>query len=77
MSIPVILGAAAVELLDYAADPVVSVTWAHLLLGAAVAAVSGYVAISVFMNQIKKGRLAVFSWYCFAVGAIVILMWGL
>ena len=64
MSIPVILGAAAVELLDYAADPVVSVTWAHLLLGAAVAAVSG-VAISVFMNQIKKGRLAVFSWYCF------------
>lgn len=77
MSIPVILGAAAVELLDYAVDPVVSVTWAHLLLGAAVAAVSGYVAISVFMNQIKKGRLAVFSWYCFAVGAIVILMWGL
>lgn len=77
MSIPVILGAAAVELLDYAADPVVSVTWAQLLLGAAVAAVSGYVAISVFMNQIKKGRLAVFSWYCFAVGAIVILMWGL
>lgn len=77
MSIPVILGAAAVELVDYVTDPVGMVAWSHLLLGAAVAAVSGYVAVSVFMRQIKKGRLAVFSWYCFAVGVIVILMWGL
>jgi len=77
MSIPVILGAAAVELLDYAAAPVLAVSWSHLALGAAVAMASGYAAVSVFMSQIRSGRLSSFSWYCFVVGIAGILLWGM
>lgn len=74
MSIPVIVGASALELVDYVREPVADVSWAHIAMGAAAAAVSGFVAVRTFMKVIQQGRIALFSWYCFAAGIAVIVM---
>ena len=76
MSIPVILGAAVFELVKYTPGSGLAVTWLQLVLGASAAAVSGFVAVSVFMRLVNRGRLAVFSWYCFALAAVAIILWA-
>ena len=45
---------------------------ALLLAGAVLAAVSGYLALRVLLEIIKKGRLDYFAYYCWLVGLIVI-----
>ncbi len=74
MSIPVILGATMVEFVDYVHDSAAIVTSSQLVLGTLVAAASGFVAVGVFMRLIRRGKLAIFSWYCFALGVAVLAM---
>lgn len=76
MSIPVILGAAVLELVKYTPGSEAAVAWLPLVLGASAAAASGFVAVSIFMKLINQGRLAVFSWYCFALGAAALIWWA-
>jgi undecaprenyl-diphosphatase len=76
MSIPVILGAVVFELVKYTPGSGAAVTWLQLVLGASVAAASGFVAVSIFMRLINQGKLAVFSWYCFALGGATLVLWA-
>ena len=44
------------------------------LAGALVAGVVGYLAISVVMEAVKRGKLAWFSPYCFILGAAAVII---
>jgi undecaprenyl-diphosphatase len=71
LSIPAIVGAGALSLKDALShtDPVIRLS----LLGAAAAALVGYLALKVLLSMVKKGHLYVFAPYCWVVGIIAIL----
>ncbi|MCR4963652.1 MAG: undecaprenyl-diphosphate phosphatase [Firmicutes bacterium] len=72
LSIPAILGAGILETADMLQAGTFQVSWAYIL-GAAVAAVSGYWAIRFFIKLLEKAHLRYFSLYCWLVAAIVLL----
>lgn len=65
MSIPIILGSAAVELITGGAN---SVSWGSLAVGAATAFTVGLAAIYGFIKIMKKRKLWIFSIYTFLMG---------
>lgn len=71
VSIPVILGAAAKEAWDLASGSGIALEWTYLL-GAAVAAISGYLAIRIFLSLLEQRTMRYFSYYVWAVAAIVL-----
>ncbi|MCL2351095.1 MAG: undecaprenyl-diphosphate phosphatase [Firmicutes bacterium] len=76
MSIPAILGAGLLTLKDAAQDPAQlhAVGALPLALGFTAAALSGYISIKFMLELIKRCRLRYFSYYVFAVAAIVVIM---
>lgn len=76
MSIPAILAAAAKDALDLIkAGPSASVGVEPVVLiaGMLAAGISGYVAVKFMMDFFRKASLKVFSYYVFALGALIIL----
>lgn len=74
ISIPTILGAALKSGYDGVKDGTMqNADWLPMLIGTAVAAVCGYFAIKIMKKVMKKGSLKVFSYYLFALGALVII----
>lgn len=73
LSIPVILGAAVFELSDALGKGIPAHLVAPYIAGPIVAALFGYLAIKVVMNLVRQGRLSVFSYYCWGVGALTLL----
>jgi len=74
MSLPAIAGANLLSLVDAVrqqADLSQMPVW---MLGVAAAAVSGYLAIGFMKRLAKKGGFKGFSWYCLAVGAVVVIL---
>ena len=69
LSVPAIAGAGILELrnLDSAELGL------HLPLGFVVAAVTGYSALRLLLRFVRRGRLHLFSWYCWAAGIAGIL----
>jgi undecaprenyl-diphosphatase len=65
LSIPAILGAALFQFhkIDSGTQP-----WLILLTGAAVSAVFGYLALTLLVSVIQRGRFFSFSFYCFFAG---------
>ncbi|MGI6778818.1 MAG: undecaprenyl-diphosphate phosphatase [Acetivibrionales bacterium] len=76
MSIPAILGAAVLDIYDLVKAPgnlQLSIGIPSILVGMAAAAVSGYFAVKFMINILKKGKIKVFSYYVFALGALVLI----
>lgn len=73
MLLPVVLGATVLKVAD-AADVLTGAAWVPMILGTLVAFVSGVAAIRLVLNVVRRGRLAWFAAYCFAVGAIGLLL---
>ena len=48
------------------------ILWIPTLAGTLTAMIVGYFAIQILLKVIKKGKLHLFSFYCWAVGALVI-----
>jgi len=71
VAIPVILGAGLVQLKDLPGN-IAAENWLPYLVGFMAAAVFGYLAIKVVMKLVRNGRLSIFSYYCWAVGAITL-----
>jgi undecaprenyl-diphosphatase len=71
LSIPAILGAVVLESLHTPSLDNTDLT--PLILGAAVAAVSGYVALKVLLKVVSAGRLYLFAPYCWALGLAAII----
>lgn len=73
LSIPIILAAAAKQLLDLSGKAGgMELQWTYFL-GAAVAGICGYAAIRVFLRLLGKRRLHYFSYYCWGLAALVII----
>ncbi len=72
LSIPAIGGALVLEV--GAAVRQGGVDAAPLLIGTASAAVSGYLALVLLVQLVKKGHLHRFAWYCFGLGGLVVLL---
>ncbi len=71
LSIPAILGALALQLLNMEAGQVLPV-W-PLIIGAASSALSGYGALYLLVKIVNQGRLHVFAPYCFMVGGAAVI----
>lgn len=72
ISIPVILGAALKEGYDLVSESAMVVEWTYFL-GAAVAAVCGYLAIRIFLKLLEKAKLRYFSYYVWILAAAVLI----
>jgi len=73
MSIPAILGAAVLELKDVGKEAVSGSLVFNCVIGAAVAAVAGYICIKLMLKIVKNKKLKGFAFYCFAIGTVAII----
>lgn len=69
MSLPVIIGATLLKVLDLF-EAGVEIDWVPLLLGAALAYVSGIWAIKVVIAFVQRGSLIYFAVYCYIIGTL-------
>jgi undecaprenyl-diphosphatase len=72
MSIPAILGAAVLKLPDVGAEGM-ALGAVPLLAGSVAAAISGVLAITLFVALLKRQNFHSFAYYCWAVGALFLL----
>ena len=73
LSIPAILGANILSIKD-AVDA--GINWSEMpmyLIGVAVAAVTGYLCIRLLKMIADRGRFGAFAYYCWTVGALVLI----
>ncbi|MCD5417627.1 undecaprenyl-diphosphate phosphatase [Candidatus Bipolaricaulota bacterium] len=72
LSLPAILGASGFKLYRALSDNA-DIPWSGLIIGGAVAAVVGVIAIKFLLAMLMRGKLKAFGVYCIAVGLIAIL----
>ena len=72
MSIPAILGAAVLMMRDLGSETV-EIAMAPLLVGGIAAAVSGILAISLFVALLRRQNFYTFAYYCWVVGALFLV----
>jgi len=70
MSLPAVLGATLLELIDAVQIGIDPGILPYCALGMAVSAVVGYFAIRLVNLLANKGKFGAFAWYCWAVGII-------
>lgn len=70
LSVPAILGAGVFQLKDLSGG---SVEIEACIAGFVVAVISGYLAISVLLKLIRERSLDIFAYYCWIVGAIILV----
>lgn len=74
LSVPAILGAAALEASKLNGLPAEQA--GPMIAGIAVAAVSGFFALRFLLRVVKAGKLHFFSYYCWAMGIVgIALLW--
>jgi len=74
LALPVIFGATVLKLKDvFEASPSGAEGWS-LIVGTATAYGSGYVAIRVLLDIVRRGKLDRFAYYCWAVGLVGLLL---
>ena len=73
LAIPAILGALVLSIGDLFSGAA-QIGWGVMGAGFVAAALTGYVAIHFLLDLVKKGKLVWFSYYTWAIGALVILL---
>ena len=74
LSIPAVLGANLLAVLDALEAGIDWVSVPVYLVGVAVAAVSGYLSIRLLRYIADKGRFGAFAYYCWGVGILTIIL---
>ena len=74
MVVPLILGKMAKDVLDGAFDTAMQTSMLPLGIGFVVAFITGLVACTWMIKLVQKSQLRFFSYYCFAVGLISIIV---
>jgi undecaprenyl-diphosphatase len=74
MSIPAVIGANILNLIDVSKEGVDKAVILPCLAGMAVAAVTGYFAIRLVKMLSEKGKFGKFCYYCFAAGLVTIVL---
>ena len=75
MSLPAIVGATLLEVIDAIKDGVDMSNLPVYFLGMLVAAVVGYIAIGLVRMIVKKGKFGYFAYYCAFAGVVTILLY--
>lgn len=73
LTIPAILGGMVLAIDDLAAGKVETPGWI-LISGTILAAITGYLAIKILLQVVRKGKLSWFAYYTWAVGALIIVL---
>lgn len=73
MSIPAILGALVLELLDFAPESLTVSDWTNYLAGTVIAGIVGYVCIKTMLVVVRGKKFKYFAYYCFAMGAFAVI----
>ena len=73
MSIPAILGALVLELMDFSPEMLSGSDMVNYLIGTLVSAVVGYVCIKTMLVIVRGKKFKYFAYYCFAMGAFAVL----
>lgn len=73
MSIPAILGALVLELLDFTPEQLSASDWMNYLVGTVIAGLVGYVCIKTMLVIVRGKKFKYFAYYCFAMGAFAVL----
>lgn len=73
LAIPVILGTNVLSITDIAKDPLLEMNLIPYIVAFFVTFIATYFALKWFINVMVKGKLAIFSIYCFIVGTGVII----
>jgi len=71
IAIPVILGAGLMQIKDLSSLAITGSIFPYII-GPLTAAICGFLAIKIVMNVVSNGRIAIFSYYCWIVGALSI-----
>lgn len=74
LSIPAVLGANLLKISDAVSAGVDFGLIPYYFLGVAAAAVSGYLCIRLVHRIADRGRFGGFAWYCWAAGALTLLL---
>ncbi len=74
MSIPAILGAAVLNLREILMAPPAGSVLVNLIAGTSMAAVTGYFAIILLLDVIRKNRLPWFGYYCLVIAAVGLMV---
>ncbi len=77
ISIPVIFGAGLLKVSDAVTAGTSGLSWSLIIAGVIAAAVSGYFAIKYLLHILKSGSLVIFSYYCWGLGFLIIILAGL
>lgn len=81
LAIPAILGALVFQLKDYGA-PVAPTVGSYppgtpsvivMIAGTCAAAITGMIALKCLLGIVRRGRISVFAYYCWAVGLLIIM----
>lgn len=70
LSIPAVIGAIVMEI----SEVILALPLSEVLLGMSIAAISGYLAIAILKRMVMNERFHLFSYYCAALGAAVLLL---
>ncbi|MFQ6014318.1 MAG: undecaprenyl-diphosphatase UppP [Anaerolineae bacterium] len=74
LATPIILAAGLLKLKDLAAPSTPHTQIPPLIVGFVAAAISGYLGIKLLLSYLQQGKLYIFAAYCWAVGAIALLL---
>lgn len=74
MSLPAVLGATLLSLIDAVSDGVDASRLPAYLLGMAVAGITGYFSIGLVKKLSQEGKFGKFCYYCFAAGIATIVL---
>ena len=74
LSIPAVLGANILHITDVVSEGVDPTLIPAYLVGVAAAAISGYLSIRLVRMVADKGKFGAFSYYCWAVGILTLIL---
>lgn len=71
--IPISLGGVVLGVADIASDPELQALWLQYLIAFIASLVVTYFSMRWFMGIMERGNLRYFSYYCFVVGALILI----
>ncbi len=74
MSIPAVLGATVLQLIDAVGQGIDTALLPRYLAGMAAAGISGYFAIRLVKHISQKGKFGKFCYYCFGAGILTLIL---
>ena len=77
LSIPAVLGANILHITDVVSTGIDVTLLPAYLVGVAAAAISGYLSIRLVRMVADKGKFGAFSYYCWAVGILTLVLTAL